>query len=120
MAASNAGQSSALAPVYVLATLDTKFDEAKFLGDAIRAEGVPAVLIDVGTLSPPQGPADVSRTTVAAFHPEGTKAVLGHEDRGVAVIAMSQALRGFLLDAHQAGRCSAVVGLGGTGGTSMI
>lgn len=107
-------------PVFVVATLDTKFDEADFLANAIRAEGVPAVLVDVGTLNPPQGEAGVSRSQVAAFHPAGTGAVLGLKDRGAAVMAMSQALRGFLVDAHRAKCCAGVVGLGGTGGTSMI
>ena len=120
MATSHTEQASALAPIYVLATLDTKFDEARFLADAIRAAGVPAVLIDVGTLNPPHGQVGVDRASVAAFHPDGAQAVLGQTDRGAAVIAMSRALRGFLIDAHRAQRCSAVVGLGGTGGTSMI
>jgi uncharacterized protein (UPF0261 family) len=121
MSTSNAGPKMAeLAPVYVCATLDTKFDEAEFLATGIRAEGVPAVLVDIGTLNPPQGEANVSRATVAAFHPGGSGAVLGLGDRGAAVIAMSQALRNFLVDAQRVGRCSGVVGLGGTGGTSMI
>lgn len=109
-----------LAPVYVIATLDTKYDEACFLAEAIRGEGVPATIVDVGTLNPAQGEAGISRRTVAAFHPGGTGAVLGLNDRGTAVIAMSQALRGFLADAQRDGSCSGVIGIGGTGGTSMI
>jgi uncharacterized protein (UPF0261 family) len=109
-----------LAPVYVFATLDTKFDEAKFLVDAINAEGVPTVLVDVGTLHPAQGPADVGREDVAARHPDGSKAVLGLTDRGTAVIAMSKALRAYMAEVQGDGRCGAVIGLGGTGGTSMI
>lgn len=113
-------QPAAAAPVYVIATLDTKHDEASFLADAIRAEGVPATLVDVGTLNPPGVEAAISRRAVAAFHPGGTGAVLGLKDRGAAVMAMSQALRAFLVDAQRAGSCSAVIGIGGTGGTSMI
>lgn len=107
-------------PVYVFATLDTKFDEASFLANAIRAEGVPAVLVDVGTLNPAEGEAGVDRSAVASFHPDGAGAVLGLKDRGAAVMAMSKALRNYMADAHRAGRCSGVIGLGGTGGTSMI
>ena len=121
MKTGNAGaQASGLAPVYVVATLDTKFDEALFLAEGIRAEGVAAILVDVGTLTPAKGEAGIDRGTVAAFHPDGASAVLGQKDRGTAVIAMSQALRGFLIESQRIGRCSAVVGLGGTGGTSMI
>ncbi|MBO9580121.1 MAG: Tm-1-like ATP-binding domain-containing protein [Sphingobium sp.] len=111
---------STLAPVYVFATLDTKFDEANFLAEAIRGEGVSAVLVDVGTLNPAAGEAGVDRAAVAAFHPDGAGAVLGNTDRGTAVIAMSKALRGFMIDAQRSGKMSGAVGLGGTGGTSMI
>lgn len=109
-----------LAPVYVFATLDTKHEEASFLAAALRGEGVPAVLIDVGTLNPPMGEPGIDRSTVAAFHPDGADAVLGLNDRGMAVSAMSRALRGFMIDAYRAGRCSGAIGLGGTGGTAMI
>jgi uncharacterized protein (UPF0261 family) len=106
-------------PIYVVATLDTKFDEARFVADAVREYGS-ALLIDVGTLEPPAGPPDIDRSAVAAHHPADPAAVLGHTDRGRAVIAMSEALRGFLAEAVRAGRCSGIIGLGGTGGTSMI
>jgi uncharacterized protein (UPF0261 family) len=109
-----------LAPVYVFATLDTKLEEATFLADQLRNEGVAPVLIDVGTLNPPAAQPGVDRSTVASFHPNGTSAVLGLNDRGAAVTAMSVALRGFMIDAYRSGRCSGVIGLGGTGGTSMI
>lgn len=108
------------APVYVFATLDTKFEEAQFLADAISTRGVSAVLVDVGTLAPPQGKAGIARTEVASRHPDGPAAVLGHTDRGTAVIAMSNALRAFMIEEQLAGKCSGVIGLGGTGGTSMI
>jgi len=111
---------SNLAPVYVFATLDTKFEEANFLANALRGEGVSAVLIDVGTLNPPMDEPGIDRTTVASFHPDGVGAVLGHTDRGTAVTAMSRALRSFMIDAYRAGRCSGAIGLGGTGGTAMI
>lgn len=109
-----------LAPVYVFATLDTKLEEANFLAEALRGEGVSAVLIDVGTLNPPMAEPGISRATVAAFHPDGADAVLGLNDRGAAVTAMSRALRSFMIDAYRAGRCSGAIGLGGTGGTAMI
>jgi uncharacterized protein (UPF0261 family) len=109
-----------LKPVYVFATLDTKLDEANFLADRLREQGVSAVLIDVGTLNPPAAQPAVDRSTVASFHPQGPRAVLGLNDRGTAVMAMSVALRGFMIDAFRSGRCSGVIGIGGTGGTSVI
>ena len=108
------------APVYVIATLDTKAEEARFVADAVCANGAAAILVDVGTLLPPQTAPGIERSHVAAFHPLGADAVLGHSDRGRAVTAMSQALRGFLVDACRSGQCSGVIGLGGTGGTALI
>jgi uncharacterized protein (UPF0261 family) len=109
-----------IAPIYVIATLDTKHEEASFLANAIREQGVSTVLVDVGTLNPAQGASGVDRSEVASFHPDGAGAVLGLKDRGTAVMAMSRALRTLLVDAHKDGRCSAVIGLGGSGGTAMI
>jgi uncharacterized protein (UPF0261 family) len=109
-----------VAPIYVIGTFDTKAEEACFIAEALRAQGVAAVLVDVGTLNPPVVVPDVDRSKVAAHHPKGPNAVLGHHDRASAVTAMSQALRGFLIDAHHSGSCSGVIGLGGTGGTALI
>lgn len=111
--------SAPTAPIYVIGTFDTKAEEACFVAEAVRAEGVSAVLVDVGVLNPPLARPDIDRTQVAAHHPKGPEAVFGHGDRGAAVTAMSQALRGFLVDAHRSGRCSGVIGLGGTGGTAL-
>ena len=82
---------AAVAPIYVVGTFDTKAAEACFIAEALRAEGVAAVLVDVGTLNPPLATPDIERSKVAAHHPKGPAAVLGHHDRGSAVTAMSQA-----------------------------
>ena len=107
-------------PIYVIGTLDTKAEEACFIAAALRSEGVSAVLVDVGTLGPSLVKPEIERSKVAAHHPNGPGAVFGHDDRGAAVTAMSQALREFLKDAWRSKRCSAVIGLGGTGGTALI
>ena len=107
-------------PIYVIATLDTKAEEACFIAKLLRSAGVSAVLVDVGTLGPPLAKPLIGRSEVAAHHPNGPEAVFGHPDRGAAVSAMSQALREFLMDAYRSKRCSGVIGLGGTGGTALI
>src|SRR5690606_22984051 len=84
------------------------------------AAAVTVVMVDVGTMSPPVGTPNVSRETLAACHPGGKDAVLGHTDRGQAVAAMSEALQVFLTHEHQAGRVSGAIGLGGSGGTALI
>jgi uncharacterized protein (UPF0261 family) len=105
---------------YAVATADTKGVELAFVAGRLRAAGVPAVTVDVGTLGPPAVPTDVSREAVAAHHPAGPAAVFGSGDRGRAVAAMGDALRAFLLAEFAAGKVDGVVGLGGTGGTALV
>ena len=80
--------------VYAVATMDTKESELAFLAERLRALGVAVVTIDIGTKCPPEIPADVDRSTVAAFHPtaSGRSAALSHADRAQAITAMSEAL----------------------------
>ncbi|MBN9498574.1 MAG: Tm-1-like ATP-binding domain-containing protein [Alphaproteobacteria bacterium] len=102
--------------VYVVGTCDTKEQELVFAKSIIQAAGVPAVLVDVGTKAEAKA-ADFPAAQVAAFHPDGPGAVLGKNDRGVAVAAMGLALAAFLKSRNDIG---AVLGLGGTGNTTLV
>lgn len=108
--------------IYAIATLNTKGPELAFLAREIRAAGQPVRLCDVSTglAAPSAEPCDYDRTTIAARHPQGGDAVLQQTDRGQAVTAMSVALERFLLDECAAGRVSAVIGIGGGGGTALV
>src|SRR5690606_35332758 len=64
--------------------------------------------------------ADITALQVASFHEQGAEHVLGSHDRGKAVMAMSQALCRLVDQRSQAGLISGIVGIGGSGGTSMI
>jgi uncharacterized protein (UPF0261 family) len=102
--------------VYVVGTCDTKGDELAYAKSAVLAAGAEALLVDVGT----QGAsalADISAAEVAAHYPDGTQSVLGQNDRGAAVSAMSEALTAFLATRTDIG---AVLGLGGTGNTALV
>ncbi len=102
--------------VYVVGTCDTKEAELVFAKSIIEAAGVPAALVDVGTKAEAKA-ADFPAAQVAAFHPDGPGAVLGKDDRGVAVAAMGTALAAFLKSRNDIG---AVLGLGGTGNTTLV
>ena len=99
----------------VAGTFDTKGTELSYIADLIRAAGLEARTIDLGTTG--TGQADVSAREVAAFHPGGVDAVLGTGDRGKAVSAMATA---FELYAKQADWIRGMVGAGGSGGTALI
>jgi uncharacterized protein (UPF0261 family) len=105
--------------VYVVGTHDTKAEELTYLAALVAAAGLPVVRVDVGT-RPFTGDAatlDVAAAEVAAHHPDGAGAVLGLDDRGTAVAAMTEAFARFAASRNDIG---AIVGLGGGGGTAIV
>jgi uncharacterized protein (UPF0261 family) len=100
--------------------MDTKGREAAFVAERVRAAGVAVVTVDVGVKDAPVPAPDIPRERVAACHPHGVAALVGHADRGQAVTAMSEALVEFLRREHAAGNVAGVIGLGGSGGTALI
>ncbi len=108
--------------VYAVATMDTKGLELAFVAERLRAAGVPAATVDVGTLAAPSAPPDIARATVIERHPEeSVRRALSHPaDRGQAISAMSQALEKFLLEEYASGCVAGVIGIGGSGGTALV
>ena len=103
--------------IYVIGTCDTKEQELLYARQEIERVGATARLVDVSTRPVAASRADVRATEVAAFHPQGEKAVLGLDDRGAAVQAMSHALARYLAGRSDVG---GVLGLGGSGNTSIV
>jgi uncharacterized protein (UPF0261 family) len=102
--------------VYVVGTADTKGDELAFLADAVSAAEANALKVDIGTRTPTVH-VDVPAAAVAAHHPEGAGAVLGGDDRGKAVAAMTEAFSRFIATRTDV---AGIVGIGGGGGTAII
>ncbi len=101
---------------YIIGTCDTKYAELKFVQQQIEQAGQSTRLVDVGTLTH-DFEVDISAKTVANHHPNRTSFLEKNEGRGDAVTAMSEALEHFLLAQKD---ISGVIGLGGSGGTSLI
>jgi uncharacterized protein (UPF0261 family) len=101
--------------IYVAGSCDTKGDELRYVANLIKAQGMPAVLVDLSTATP-AGNVDIDAKTVAGFHPGGAEAVFTG-DRGSAVSAMGLAFEHFILSRDDVG---GVIGLGGSGGTAMV
>lgn len=126
----NSDQSGQAARVYAIGTLDTKQEEMLYVAQAIQASGVAVTIVDVGTRKVAQpvtelsGVPVISSGAVADFHPQGREFfnvdLNSKLDRGTAVAAMSQALTELLSDDYAQGLFSAVIGIGGSGGTSLI
>ncbi|WP_457093540.1 Tm-1-like ATP-binding domain-containing protein [Microvirga sp. P5_D2] len=102
--------------VYIIGTCDTKEHELLYAKRVIEATAVPALLVDIGTRSSSNA-ADVTAEEVAAYHPRGRNAVLGSDDRGESVAAMSEALLAFMKGRADIG---GVLGMGGSGNTAIV
>lgn len=103
--------------LYLVGTADTKAEELDYLRAVLGASGISFKVVDVGIRSAGTK-VDVSSNVVATFHSEGTPAVLGADDRGLAVAAMSEAFGRYCLE--NANDIAAIIGVGGGGGTSII
>ncbi|MDR7096234.1 Tm-1-like ATP-binding domain-containing protein [Hydrogenophaga laconesensis] len=104
---------------WVVGTFDTKAAELGYLAGLLRAAGVRVVTVDIGTRRA-AGVADIDAATVARHHPQGSAAVFEPSDRGQAVIAMGDALAALVRERLTAGEIQAMLGVGGSGGSSMI
>ena len=102
--------------IYIAGTADTKSQEMLFLRAIVAASGASPVLVDVGTRAHPID-VDISADTVARAHPEGAGAVLGGDDRGDAVAAMTEAFRRFLPTCTD---LDGIIGLGGSAGLAIV
>jgi uncharacterized protein (UPF0261 family) len=106
-------------PVLLIATLDTKGDEARFVRDRLAAAGVAVRVLDTGALGPPAFAADVPREEV--FRAAGTtlEDVVRAADRGRAVEAAARGAAAVACRLHDAGAVEGVFGLGGSAGTTI-
>jgi len=99
--------------VCVVATLDTKAAEARFVADCLRNTGVVVKVVDVGTAQPPAITPDISREEILAGR------VLT-DDRSACFAAMGAGLATWLAAAAARRQLAGVIGLGGSCGTSII
>jgi uncharacterized protein (UPF0261 family) len=109
-----------MATVVAIGTLDTKGAEYAFLRDRLREHGVDVLLVDAGVQGEPTTPADVSRQEVARAAGADVEQLAAAGDRGAAVEAMARGAAAIVERLHAEGRLDGVVGMGGTGGTSLV
>jgi len=103
--------------VYLLATLDTKGDEARFVRERLVELGVPVTLVDTSGRASEQ-PADVSRDQLLANLPADFE-TSAPGTRGDAVARSAAAAAALVARQHQAGQVSGVLALGGSAGTTI-
>lgn len=104
--------------IAVLATLDTKGPEARFLREQIEAQGGSAFLVDMGVVGRPAAAPDITREEVAAAGGTPLAEILRQPTRQAASPVMIAGATALLLRRLERQQLDAVLGLGGTQGTS--
>jgi uncharacterized protein (UPF0261 family) len=108
-------------PTVVLAgTFDTKGHEYAYVRDRLREHGVEVTLIDAGVLGQPLVEPDISRDAVGSAAGVALADLIASADRGYAIEVMSRGLAVVVQQLHADGKLDAILGLGGSGGSSLI
>ncbi|RMH14766.1 MAG: UPF0261 family protein [Planctomycetota bacterium] len=105
--------------VAILATLDTKGDEAAFLRDQITAQGGHALVFDLGVMGQSNVSPDVSNVQIARAGGRSLDDLRKSGSRQEASPVLAAGASKLLLEMIEQGRVHAVLGLGGTQGTSL-
>jgi len=105
--------------VVIVGTLDTKGEEIDFARDVILAQGVDVHVVDVGVMGDPEFEPDTSASDVAEAAGTTLEALREAGDRGEAIEAMGEGAATIVTRLHEEGRLDGVLGLGGSGNTSV-
>jgi uncharacterized protein (UPF0261 family) len=101
--------------VYVVGTCDTKYKELLFVKEIIEQSGIEVKMVDVSTKSH-HNKVDISNQEIEKYSPQKEN-IINIADRGKAIALMSDALENFITKQQD---LSGIIGLGGSGGTSLI
>jgi len=105
--------------IAVLATLDTKGREARFVAEVLARAGATPWIVDLSLKSHSVDGADVAGAGVAAAAGVSWQA-LSERSRQDAAAMMAEGGKKILLDRFINGEISGVIGLGGANGTSLV
>lgn len=110
-----------MATVVLLGTLDTKGKEYTYLRDQITQHSDCDVLVvDAGVLGDPQVTPDILRDDVVKAAGATIDQLVAANDRGAAVNTMAEGASKIVGELFREGRLQGILGLGGTGGTSLV
>ena len=104
----------------VIATLDTKGREAKFVKDCAKKNGIEALLMDVGTHGKPLIKPDISSADVAGVAGHDLCKIKLRNDRAVSVKAVQEGGTIMANSLLKDGRIGGVLGMGGGTGTAIV
>ena len=105
--------------IIVLATLDTKGQEAQFIKEEIENRGHSVVIIDTGVVGKPYFEADVPREEVAKKGGRSLSELLKRPDRTIAAPIMAKGAKAIVLRMINDKRADGITSMGGTQGTTL-
>jgi uncharacterized protein (UPF0261 family) len=105
--------------VVIVGTLDTKGEEIGFARDVVQAQGVDTHLVDVSVMGAPEITPDTPASAVAEAGGSTLQSLRDEGDRGAAMEVMGNGAASIVSDLHGAGELDGILGLGGSGNTSV-
>ncbi|MGE3803277.1 MAG: Tm-1-like ATP-binding domain-containing protein, partial [Gemmataceae bacterium] len=106
-------------PVVLIGTLDTKGQEFHFVRERLREAGLATLVIDAAVVEPPFFEPDIKRDEVFAAAGARLADVQKAGDRGKAIELAARGAARIVADLFAAGKVDAVLGLGGSAGTTI-
>lgn len=106
--------------VVVVGALDTKGPDFAFLVDRIAHEGLNTLVIDFGVMGEPAFSPDIGRNEVAAAAGAALDSFTSGDHKAEAMRAMADGLAVVVRRLFEEGRLDGIIGMGGSGGTSLI
>jgi uncharacterized protein (UPF0261 family) len=106
-------------PVVIVGALDTKGEEFRFVRDLIRARGLATIVVDFSVLGDPPLRPDISADEVARAGGSSIAELRASKDKTKAMQVMADGLARVVKDLYDAGRLGGILGMAGSGGTSI-
>jgi uncharacterized protein (UPF0261 family) len=105
--------------VLLIATLDTKEEEALFLKRCIESEGVDVLLMDAGILSPPRVRPDIPQTEVSLRGGTPLEKMVAGKNKRECTVTMVRGVERITKELYEQRRFQGVISIGGAQGTDI-
>ncbi len=105
--------------IVVVATLDTKGQEAQFVKEEIEKRGHGVVVIDTGVVGKPSFEADITREEVAKEGGRPLSELLKNPERKIAAPVMAKGAKAIVLKMVTERKADGIISMGGTQGTTL-
>jgi uncharacterized protein (UPF0261 family) len=105
--------------ILLIATLDTKAAEARFLRESVESQGCDVLVMNAGVLAPAPYPVDVDREEIIQAAGEELPKLLASKDKGACITAMMKGVGILARRLYDEGRLQGVVSIGGDQGTNI-